>query len=277
VNDSASDPGPEGVSDGRPTGNPGEVPDSTEPPHSAAQGASWWASDLGVRVRAEEQRFFDAQLPDLFGYYALQIGVAGGSVLGASRIRTQWMLDTIVSAHVLAEPDRMPFKESQFDVVALPHTLEADPLPHEVLREAYRILRPEGHLLLTGFNPVSLFGLRRYLGSSASPPWSHEFISLSRAKDWLTLLGFDLATVSLCAFGLPATRARTLDRFDRLARWGESYWPFLGGVYCIRAVKRVAGVRLLRPAWARQRSRVAPQTVPTRHASRLGANRSDKE
>jgi Methylase involved in ubiquinone/menaquinone biosynthesis len=215
-------------------------------------------------VRKLEQNFFDAELPDIFGYYALQIGRAGGSVLTASRIQQQWILDLEGPANLVSECDQLPFTDNQFDVIALPHTLETEALPHEVLREAWRVLRPEGHLLMSGFNPYSFFGLKRYLSRDAHPPWQHEFISLARAKDWLTLLGFDLAAVRLTCYALPFGRARTLARLARLERAGELYWPFLGSVYAIRAVKRVAGVRLLKPAWARSQRRAAAAAAPTR-------------
>ncbi|MCX8098499.1 MAG: class I SAM-dependent methyltransferase [Casimicrobiaceae bacterium] len=206
----------------------------------------------------------------MFGLYALQVGRAGGSVLAASRIRSQWVVDLEPDVDVVAQCDRLPFAENQFDLIALPHTLEADPWPHEVLREVHRVLRPEGQLLLTGFNPLSLFGLRRHLGRRDCTPWTHNFISLPRAKDWLTLLGFDLAIVSLTCFGLPVTQQRRLERFARIERWGEAYWPFLGGVYCIRAIKRVAGMRVIRPAWHGSRTRAATVSSATRPVPRQG-------
>ncbi len=272
VNDSAPDANAP-TEESRQQGDPSSASGQTPPPAPLSPATAWWQGPLGQRVHSREQAFFDAQLPNLFGFYALQIGLAGGSVLGASRIQTRWVLDDLAGVDIEAERDRLPFPDNQFDVIALPHTLESDPLPHEVLREAYRVLRPEGQLLLTGFNPLSMFGLRRLFDRANAPPWNQEFISLARAKDWLTLLGFDLALVSLDCFGLPAANAATLERFQRVERWGETYWPFAGGIYCIRAVKRVAGMRLIRPAWARPRSRSAAAAAPTRGSTRGAARR----
>lgn len=273
VNDSAPDanaPTEAPRQERDPSSASGQTP---PPPAPLSSSASWWQGPLGRLVHSREQAFFDAQLPDLFGFYALQVGLAGGSVLGASRIQTRWVLDDLAGVDIEAERDRLPFPDNQFDVIALPHTLESDPLPHEVLREAWRVLRPEGQLLLTGFNPLSMFGLRRLFDRTNAPPWNQEFISLARAKDWLTLLGFDLALVSLDCFGFPAANAGTLERFRRVEEWGELYWPFAGGVYCIRAVKRVAGMRLIRPAWARPRSRSAAAAAPTRGSTREAVRR----
>ena len=36
---------------------------------------------------------------------------------------------------------------------------------------------------------------------------------------------------------------------------GARWWPMLGGVYILRAVKRVRGMRLVTPAWRKERAR----------------------
>ena len=36
---------------------------------------------------------------------------------------------------------------------------------------------------------------------------------------------------------------------------GARWWPILGGIYVIRAVKRVHGMRLVTPAWRVERAR----------------------
>ena len=225
----------------------------------------WLESPLGRYVVAREQAIYDRVLPDLFGFYALQMGVASMPLLQTSRVTHKFTLAWDTNASLLAEPDQLPFAENQFDVIVLPHTLEFQALPHEVLREVFRVLRPEGRLLMTGFNPYSLYGIKRYFGRERSGPWAGEFISLSRAKDWLTLLGFDIVGGQLDCYNVPAKSEATLQRLDRLEYAGEHWWPFAGGVYFLHAVKRVAGVRLLKPNWARspRRKRVAV-AVPTR-------------
>jgi SAM-dependent methyltransferase len=225
----------------------------------------WLGSPLGRYVVAREQAIYDRVLPDLFGFYALQVGGASMPLLQTSRVTHKFTLAWDTNATLLAEPDQLPFTESQFDVIVLPHTLEFQALPHEVLREAFRVLRPEGRLLMTGFNPYSLYGIKRYFGRERSGPWGGEFISLSRAKDWLTLLGFDIVGGQLDCYNVPANSETTLQRLAKLESAGDRWWPFAGGVYFLHAVKRVAGVRLLKPNWARApRRKRAAVAVPTR-------------
>ena len=225
----------------------------------------WLESSLGQYVVARERAIYDRVLPDLFGFYALQLGGVSMPLLETSRVTHKFTLAWDTNASLLAEPDQLPFAENQFDVIVLPHTLEFQALPHEVLREVFRVLRPEGRLLMTGFNPYSLFGIKRYFGRERSGPWAGEFISLSRAKDWLTLLGFDIVGGQLDCYNVPAKSEATLQRLSGFETAGDRWWPFAGGVYFLHAVKRVAGVRLLKPNWVRpvRRKRIAV-AVPTR-------------
>lgn len=224
----------------------------------------WLETPLGRYVVRREQAIFDRALPDLFGFYALQIGCAGVPLLQSSRVTHQFSMAWDTNGTLLAEPDQLPFPCNQFDVIVLPHTLEFQALPHEVLREVFRVLRPEGHLLITGFNPYSAFGIKRYFGRERSGPWRGEFISLSRAKDWLTLLGFDIVGGQLDGYALPVQTDRALQRLSSIESAGDRWWPFAGGLYFLHAVKRIAGVRLLKPNWARPPRRKRAATASTR-------------
>ena len=240
-------------------------PPLSEQPGGCQTFDDWLATPLGCYVMAREQVIFDHALPDLFGFYALQMGCAAVPLMQTSRVTHRFTLAWDTTASLLSEPDQLPFAENQFDVIVLPHTLEFQALPHEVLREVFRVLRPEGRLLISGFNPYSLFGIKRYFGRDRDGPWGGEFMSLSRVKDWLNLLGFDIVGGQFDTYNMPAQNERTLRRLSWLESGGERWWPFAGGVYFLHAVKRVAGVRLMRPDWARStRRRRAAAAVPTR-------------
>ena len=86
----------------------------------------------------------------------------------------------------------------------LAHVLEFEPTPHEALREAQRVLVPEGHVVIAGFNPWSLMGIwRAVLHRSGVTPWSGDFLGLSRLEDWLALLSFDVTQVESLFFRPP--------------------------------------------------------------------------
>jgi SAM-dependent methyltransferase len=234
-----------------------EVEYDSTPIGAPATFDEWLATPLGRYVGERERAMFDRALPDLFGYYALQMGAAALPLLQASRIGHCFAVGWNTAADFFAEPDQLPFAENQFDVIVMPHVLEFQSLPHEALREVFRVLRPEGRLLLTGFNPYSMFGAKRFFGRDRSGIWGAEFIALSRVKDWLTLLGFDLVDGQLDSYCVPTASEKNLQRLEWLARAGDRWWPFAGGVYYLHAVKRIAGVRLIKPAWARTPRRAA--------------------
>jgi len=71
--------------------------------------------------------------------------------------------------------DELPFECSSLDLVLLPHVLEFNAHPHQILREVERVLRPEGNVIISGFNPRSLWGARRILGSKTNFPWRGRF------------------------------------------------------------------------------------------------------
>jgi SAM-dependent methyltransferase len=147
----------------------------------------------------------------------------------------------------------LPVATDSVDAVFLPHTLEFAAAPHQVLREAERVLIPEGRVVVIGFNALSLWGLRRVIpGARGRVPWCAGFLTSFRVADWLSLLGFDVEMQEMMMFRPPWRRAlgRQQSMLDSL---GGRFWPMLGGVYAIRAVKRVSTLTPLRPSWQTRR------------------------
>jgi hypothetical protein len=106
--------------------------------------------------------------------------------------------------------------------------------------------------LIAGFNPFSLFGAKRYFGREQAMPWNGNFITLYRLKDWLALLGFEVAGGRLDCYVPPFKQEKWLKRFSFFEKAGDRWWPVAGGVYFLRATKRVLGMRVITPTWARR-------------------------
>ncbi len=219
--------------------------------------ADWLSSPLGRYVLERERAYFDQTVADIFGFYALQIGLPEAPLLAQSRIPSRWTLDYDPPAEVIADPHYLPFGENSIDLIVMPHALEFTDDPHLMLREAYRVIRPEGQIVIAGFNPFSLFGAKRYFGREQTPPWNGNFIALYRVKDWLTLLGFDVVGGRLDAYSPPFAREKWLERFRFMESAGDRWWPIGGGVYFLRATKHVHGMRVIMPAWQRRERRKA--------------------
>lgn len=212
--------------------------------------ARWFQTPLGERLLEREQSWYDAELADVFGFNALQLGLAEFDFLRANRIPMRARVGLDGPMQLRADVADLPIASGEVDLVVLPHTLEFSPNPHQVLRETQRILRPEGHVLISCFNPWSLWGLARlFRGRSGDYPWCGQFIGLPRIKDWLALLGFDSAAGRMTAYTPPLRGEQWQHRLRFMEPAGDRWWPFAGGVYFLHGIKRVSGIRLITPRW----------------------------
>lgn len=216
----------------------------------------WLASSPGQYVVAREQAYFDEAVADIFGYHALQLGLEQLDLLRASRIPLRVHAGPQGAVGLRADFRDLPIDSNSVDLMVLPHTLEFSAHPHQVVREVARVLRPEGHVIISGFNPLSLWGLRRSFGARRDFPWSGHFINLARVKDWFALVGLEIVAGSMACYAPPCIEQRWLDRFGFMEKAGDRWWPIAGGVFFLQAIKRVRGIRLILPKWS---DRAAPQ------------------
>lgn len=196
-----------------------------------------------------ERVYFDKTVTDIFGFNALQLGLPEHDFLSLNRIPLHILAGKGNGVHISLEMEELPFETDSFDLVILPHVLEFSDNPHEILREVERVLRPEGQLIISSFNPRSLWGMRRWLGSKQGYPWCGRFIALPRMKDWLALLGFEIAGGRFACYAPPLSNPNWLHRLSFLEPSGDRWWAVCGGVYFLHAIKRVPGMRVIRPQW----------------------------
>ena len=238
--------------------------------------AEWLQTPPGQYVLAWERAQFDAIVTDVFGYYAWQVGLAENNLLTANRMPFKGWVGTQMPTPeeaarwqgcVVARPDALPFESQSVDLLVLPHAFECTDSPHEVLREAERVLVPEGRLVISGFNPWSLWGARNW--TPGMEPWlplpPSAQVSLPRLKDWLKLMSFDVGSGRFGCYAPACRTEKWLQRWQFMETYGRRWWALGGAVYVVSAVKRVAGMRLVGPSWKtgkrRRRTRAAPVVV----------------
>ena len=265
---------------------------------------AWLHTAPGQYLLAWEQDRLDHAVTDAFGYHALQLGLPEVAALRANRMQHRWVasdclytpepvslpplhdsqITTLAPPDSIAlhcETDALPFPSASIDLVVLPHTLELARDPHQTLREVERVLVPEGRLVIAGFNPASLWGLRqragrlrRGMGSASDAslylPGADEFIGYWRLRDWLQLLSFEVESGRFGCWRPPFKSKAWLDRFEWMDRVGDRWWPVLGAVYFLVAVKRVHGMRLVGLAKQERRARrPATAVVANRRCERV--------
>jgi len=247
----------------------------------------WFATAPGRYLLDWEQMQFDLAVADVFGFNALQLGLPELDTLRANRMPHRWLAlpeelgdlrQAVPRVALVTDAAALPFPAASLDLVVLPHTLELSADPHHVLREVERVLVPEGKVVISGFNPASWWGLcqsRGKLFSRLGVHWlgaSHlylpeagDFIGPWRMRDWLRLLSFDLGTHHYGCYRPAVRTEKWLQRTAWMDRAGARWWPPLGAVYFVVAVKRVPGMRMLGPAWKpRRATAAAPASVANR-------------
>ncbi len=229
--------------------------------------AGWYRTTLGRHLAALERQAVSRVLERVFGYHLIQLGGFGDhEPLPKVGLVKQWVVDSNPKSggDVRAVGDELPFTDESADVVVIVHTLEFSASPHQVLREAERVLAPEGRLVIVGFNPLSLWGLRRalsLLGRSRRPPWAGHYFTMHRIRDWCDLLGLEPLATEHVFFRPPVQNRRLQARLRAVERVGQRLWPWLGGSYVMSSRKRVARLIPMEPAW-----KSSKQVVPGRLA-----------
>lgn len=254
----------------------------------------WLQTAPGRYLLDWERTQFDRAVGDLFGFHAVQLGLPQLDTLACNRMPHRWValrdeaqLDTVPAAQtpclpvpraLISDFEELPFDTASLDLVVLPHTLELAHDPHQTLREVDRVLVPGGHVVIAGFNPASLWGVRQRCGrigmrlGVGSPflPTGGEFIGYRRLRDWLRLMSLDIETGRFGCYR-PALRSELwLQRFDWMEDAGDRWWPVFGAVYFLVAVKRVRGMRLIGPAWKRSQKPGAAPAVVAHHHNKEG-------
>ena len=234
----------------------------------------WLRTPLGARLYALERKLVGEALAQVFGWQLLQIGLWGDDDGLITDARTQ--RKTVLAWHgdrgstgdtlIRSRTDSLAIGSDAADAVLLPHTLEYEPDPHEILREVGRVLAGEGHLIVLGFRPLSSWGVRHLFARDGFPPGLDRLIGERRLRDWLKLLGFEIVDARRYLFALPwGSPAPSSQTF--MERTGESLWPLFGGGYLIKARKRVYTLTPIRPRWRLRTNVVGGLIEPTTRIS----------
>ncbi len=223
----------------------------------APRPADWLSSSLGCQLLAAEAELLRGMLDDVFGLELLQLGNWGASreLLSASRTRRQTIIadSSVGEVDVVAQLSTLPVQTASVDAVLLPHTLEFEADPHSIVREADRVLTGEGQLIVLGFRPVSLWGLRAASAREGYPVGLQQMLSLGRVRDWLGLLGYEVVMQRHYLYSRPWAEDSTQPR--RILRRGL-FNPLPAAAWLIKARKHVYRMTPLRHRFGRERRRV---------------------
>ena len=211
------------------------------PPADTLSLSEWYRSDLGHYLSGRIAETMDGVLSTCFGYYALYLGCAepAPTIMRGNRIKRLFLLGQEMpdadpgQAALDARIDyaALPIASDSSDLVVLAHALSQTAQPHALLREAHRVLIPDGKLVIIDFNPVSLWGLRHLFQSwLEDAPWAGHYYTARRLKDWASLLGFELLQHRRTGHILPLGFSALIRRSRLFSKFSGRWLDFSGAV-----------------------------------------------
>lgn len=218
---------------------------------------TWYHQPLGAAVIAAESAKLSTVLPKFFGLHLLQLGGVGQlDWLTSSPIHHRVVIQPQISANpqgsvVQGIYDQLPFRGESIDMILVPHTLEYDASPRTLLTEAWRVLSLDGHLIILGFNPWSLWGLARlFKKHSAGVPWTGHFHSADKVSNWLIELGGAIVLQHSFYYLPPLSTPHTAGEFNWIEKMGQQLFPQTGGIYLLVVQKRTIPLDPLPAKWS---------------------------
>lgn len=213
----------------------------------------WYRGETGQYLLNELEQLVSPILSTTFGYYSLQIGcpLTAEQLQQNCRVKHHFTLDDIAApAEVHANPSMLPVATDSVDLVILMHHLSNTSEPHAVLREAFRILIPEGKLIIIDFNPLSLWGLRNFFQSWLEHvPFKGHFYTAGRIDDWMRLLGFDQEGCYRAGYLPPLQRTSITRHLSWLEKGTRSWLPALGALNLLVYTKNISPLTPVRHRW----------------------------
>lgn len=219
------------------------------------------------QIYQDERQLIDQALNNLFGYFVLQLGcISQDNLMQHSRVNLKVLLDSVYPSNqvilegvqfVQSDLDYLPIGKDKVDQILLPHTLETAGDPLYLLRQLDAMLLPEGHLVITGFNPKGCWVWRHRWFHRNKLMQSANLVMPRQLKEWLRVLGYEIKSVDYTPIRCSAHNGeigfwgRLLERLEQtMKKVGFEF----GNAYCLVAKKKVdaptlVGVKWQMPRW----------------------------
>ncbi len=206
----------------------------------------FYASPLGDAARSMAARRLATLWPDLAGKNVLGYGYAWPYLepyeAGTNRLVLAMPEGQGAIAHegkrgvatVLTQGQFLPFSDSAFDRILAVHAIEEAETTQATLAELYRVLAPEGRIVIMCSNRAGMWARADSLPFGAGRPYSRRQLKAALRNAKFT------PTVGANALYIPPVRTFARPSIVRGAeRFGETVWPRFSGLVLVEAIKRL--------------------------------------
>ena len=212
----------------------------------------WLSTDAGQYLWSREVGAIEEHLKYLPGPHVLGLGTevsaASAGKLAADRdfpyLYVVGSEKTEGLCMCAATSEALPFETDSMSSILAIHSLEFCERPDQALREAKRVLQPEGYMLITGFNTISpgYWGIGKWALRGSRYP---KTIWHPRLADWLRLLEFEIVASSMFCYAPTSIGHKMPGASQRFEKAGNRWWPMLGAGYVLVARNTMLGRKLV--------------------------------
>lgn len=160
------------------------------------------------------------------------------------------------ASSALVDEYELPLLESAIDVALVVHGLELSESPVEMLKEVWRVLAPQGRLILVVPNRRGLWA--RF---DTSPFGHGQPFSAPQLSGLLRESQFSVVSWSHALFFPPSNKSTVLSVAGAMEKIGSRLMPAVSGVIIVEAVKQVYAIASGKRA-RRQSLRLKPALTP---------------
>jgi SAM-dependent methyltransferase len=239
--------------------------------------ATWFQTPLGATLLQKEARLLVQGVRRFHGDSMLWLGPIPMPGVELDRCMVRHRLygampgfhgrpgDASTSGTYIGNIEALPFSSGSLDAVVMHHALDCCSDPRAAMREVCKVLRPGGRLLICGFNPISLWGVRRLTARLFDDAFSDvRFVNPWRLLDWMAVLGIEADEGMQYLMYRPPLDIGSFDRklWVRMRNALERARIPLGGVYYVLGRKSAVGMTRLRGTASLRHANIGSVVVP---------------
>ncbi|WP_107726413.1 class I SAM-dependent methyltransferase [Neisseria weaveri] len=197
--------------------------------------SNWFKNtDAGKYIAKKERLFFQQHLSFNKSSDIIQVGFKQLPIYEHSK-------------EILAIQDITTLSKEHYchaiDVLILPHTIEYIDSTEAFLKTAYQVLKPDGQIILTAFNPFSLWFVLKKLHQHPLPEKSRCF-SLPHLKKIIYDTDFIIDSGQFMVYVPPLNHHSDFEKWRFMESAGNRWWPHGAAVYGLILKKNILGMHL---------------------------------